>query len=325
MDNNTFAWVDVSTFNTTNTKAFYAKLFNWHYAVEDDYAFAQCNGKQVAGIYPMPEKFVQINMPSFWMSYIQVQDIEHVVEQAKKHGGKIELQDEAFGGRIALIRDPAGAGFTVYQGAQLPARSAAPHIGEPYWQQLHVSDVKLVQQFYEKVFNWNITPGTNSATTFDVTTANGTPVATIEQLPNTVKGTKQYWMVVFAIQNVPTALTQVTKHGGTVEYTEGNTAIVRDPDGAAFMLQEVNNGASTGSSHTKKWRTVLALLGIYIAVLFNWNWVWGLVFLLWILPDVRSGSTYFVEPITRQESPILFWIIVCSWIGMSVYMLLGAL
>ena len=70
-----------------------------------------------------------------------------------------------------------------------------------------------------------------------------------------------------------------------------------------------------------KWRTILGLIFMYIAIWFNWQWAWGILFLLWVIPDIFSGITYFMEPVEKKESPILYWVIIISWILMSVYSL----
>lgn len=72
---------------------------------------------------------------------------------------------------------------------------------------------------------------------------------------------------------------------------------------------------------TIKWRTITALILIYIAVFMGWEWMWGILFLYWVIPDVFSGITYFVEPIYKKETPNLYWVIVLSWVGMAVYSL----
>ncbi len=68
-----------------------------------------------------------------------------------------------------------------------------------------------------------------------------------------------------------------------------------------------------------KWRTIIALLLMYIAILMNWQWAWGILFLLWVIPDVLTGITYFIEPIEKKENPLLYWVIVISWILMALY------
>ncbi len=68
-----------------------------------------------------------------------------------------------------------------------------------------------------------------------------------------------------------------------------------------------------------KWRTILGLILVYIAIWFNWQWIWGILFILWVIPDIISGVTYFIEPIEKKEHPILYWFIICSWLLMSIY------
>lgn len=68
-----------------------------------------------------------------------------------------------------------------------------------------------------------------------------------------------------------------------------------------------------------KWRTVVALILMYIAMFMNWEWAWGILFLFWVIPDIFSGVTYFIEPIEKKQNPILYWVIVVSWILMAIY------
>lgn len=68
-----------------------------------------------------------------------------------------------------------------------------------------------------------------------------------------------------------------------------------------------------------KWRTIIALIIMYITVYFDWQWAWGVLFLIWVVPDIFTGTTYFIEPINRKENPILYWVIIVSWILMAFY------
>lgn len=70
-----------------------------------------------------------------------------------------------------------------------------------------------------------------------------------------------------------------------------------------------------------KWRTIIALVLMYVAILMNWEWAWGLLFLFWVIPDIFSGITYFIEPVSIKENPILYWVIIVSWLLMSIYSL----
>ena len=68
-----------------------------------------------------------------------------------------------------------------------------------------------------------------------------------------------------------------------------------------------------------KWRTILGLILVYLASWFNLQWIWGILFLIWVIPDLFSGVTFFLEPIEKKENPVLYWLIMISWIVLSLY------
>ena len=86
------------------------------------------------------------------------------------------------------------------------------------------------------------------------------------------------------------------------------------------------NGDTNGSRlHTDqgktRWRAIVGLLIIYGATILDWQWIWGVFTLYWIIPDFFTGVTYFIEPISRRHHPILYGLILTTWVGFSVMML----
>lgn len=308
---------------------FYGDLFGWDLVDSGGYNLCYVGRTEAAGLYVMPEFFQKINMPSFWMSYVQVDDVNKAIETANAMGGKVELGPEPFGadddGQIALIRDPLGAGFTVYQGADFNGRDLRGGHGRMAWNELIISDISAVQPFYEALFNWKISRigGTDR---FDVNSQSGELVGNIEQVPNEIKGSLEYWGIYFAVQNLDTAKQTIEKHGGSITYDDSSSGsrqiMAADPQGAAFFLIEGRPGGRMPSSQNWsgfKWRTILGLALVFGAIWFSWDWLWSILFLVWVIPDLFSGVTYFLEPITRQESPALYWLIVLTWLTLSIY------
>ena len=82
--------------------------------------------------------------------------------------------------------------------------------------------------------------------------------------------------------------------------------------------------ANNTNSSSIKWRSILGLVFMYIAMWFNLQWAWGILFLLWVIPDLITGESYFMELITKKDNPILYWIIVGSWLLLSIYSILSA-
>jgi cobalamin synthase len=58
---------------------------------------------------------------------------------------------------------------------------------------------------------------------------------------------------------------------------------------------------------------------MYIALINSWEWAWGVLFMLWVIPDIRRKTTFFIEEISEYKSPTLYWIIVVTWILLSIY------
>ena len=70
-----------------------------------------------------------------------------------------------------------------------------------------------------------------------------------------------------------------------------------------------------------KWKSLIGVALLWAAVILGIEWVWGLVFLMWLIPDLMSGDTYFLEYISRKENPISYWLIMGSWLIFSVWIL----
>ncbi|MEO0338466.1 MAG: hypothetical protein AAF242_04555 [Bacteroidota bacterium] len=80
--------------------------------------------------------------------------------------------------------------------------------------------------------------------------------------------------------------------------------------------------AKSPSAPSRNWRSIIGLFLLYIAILFNLEWIWGILFLLWVIPDIFSGVTYFIEPVTKNDNPFLYWLIIVTWLLLSMYSLL---
>ncbi len=81
--NNPF-FADLSTYSPEKTIAFYEKVFGWKFYKNDNYYTVFLNNTEVAGLYETPEKFKQMRMPHFWMTYIKVGSLDDTIEKVKK-------------------------------------------------------------------------------------------------------------------------------------------------------------------------------------------------------------------------------------------------
>lgn len=67
-----------------------------------------------------------------------------------------------------------------------------------------------------------------------------------------------------------------------------------------------------------KWQTILGLVFLVFAIVMDWSWVSGLLFLFWTIPSFYSEVVYFIEPIEKKKDPVLYWIIMVLWLGLSL-------
>lgn len=241
--NNTFSWADLSTFDIHAAKSFYKQCLGWRYEnLYDGYLSCSASGHPTAGLFTMPEFFQSINMPSFWMSYVQVSDLTHIVATAESLGAKVEIKSQAApgGGNIALIRDPAGAGFTCYEGEALQGRDASASSGRLIWNELHVSNIESVEKFYTELFEWNI-ESTNIKDRYQIFSSSGSkPIAGIQVTSNELKGDKEYWGVYFAVDDLTNACKKIEENSGQLaaEQPLGTcpAVLAYDSQGAAFYI-----------------------------------------------------------------------------------------
>lgn len=234
MKTNDFIYADLSTYTPTETISFYEKVFGWKYYKYDTYYTAYIGNTEVAGLYETPERFKQMRMPHFWMSYIQVNSVTETVQKAKELGGIIELESQINNGdKVALIRDPLGAGFTVYEGNQLQNIRTKNTANTLIWNELHVSEASKVIPFYQGIFNWNIIQDHESS--YKVFNLQNEHIATIQEISNAYKGTYEYWVCTFGVEDIEASKETILKQGGTVITTEENRILFSDNSNESFF------------------------------------------------------------------------------------------
>ena len=232
-----FVWVDLSTYDVRVARRFYSALFGWSYDTGvGGYFNARRGNRVVSGLYQTPKELRDV-VPAFWMSYILVNDVEKTVAEARRVGGTIEFTDTSPAGRVALIRDPLGAGFTVYQGSAPSARTT-DQVGTFIWNELYVSDAAKVIPFYQKVFGWQIT---QSAPNTYAVSNNGQRIATIHHGKEELRfdGQYQYWVVSFAVSDLDSSTAHALNGDYTVVSEEPGRTLFVGQYGDLFYLTEV--------------------------------------------------------------------------------------
>ena len=231
---NRIIFADLSTYVPEESIAFYESVFGWKFYSDEGYFLAYIGDKPVVGLYKTPEKFKQMRMPHFWMTYFHVSDVEKTVEKARQLGGIIEMvQLDNPIGKVALIRDPQGAGFTLYEGEMLQNTRTKNEESTLIWNELHVSNVEDVIPFYEGILDWSFVEGKEGIS--HIYTKDEEHIADLMQIPNSIKGKYEYWVCTFAVENLKSAKGRILVHGGNIVVDEGSRILCTDHSGQAFF------------------------------------------------------------------------------------------
>lgn len=117
------AWFDLTVNDAEGVRDFYKGLVGWEASPlsmgeYDDYVMKRGGTDQtVAGI--CHARGVNKDLPPVWMIYIVVENVEAAVAKCQELGGKVLIPPRPeTGNASAVLQDPAGAVFTVYQAQQ---------------------------------------------------------------------------------------------------------------------------------------------------------------------------------------------------------------
>jgi predicted enzyme related to lactoylglutathione lyase len=109
-----FCWNELMTRDSARAQAFYTGLLGWK-AVDSGmpgmkYTLLKAGDKDAGGMMDMPPD-VPREVPSHWMAYINVDDVDALVGKVKELGGIVMHgpQDVPNVGRFLILQDPTGA------------------------------------------------------------------------------------------------------------------------------------------------------------------------------------------------------------------------
>lgn len=241
----TFSWVDLTTPDQDAAKAFYSALLGWEandIPIGDGvfYSMMALGGKRVAAISPQPSQQRDAGAPPAWNSYITVTDADAAAERAKELGGTAHAPawDVMDAGRMAVLQDPQGAYFAVWQPRTTHGAELVTEVGALVWNELATTDVDAAGAFYSELFGWTLTPFDAGPQRYLVIMngerSNGG--ITEQSGPGPAK-----WLVYFGVEDIDRGIAKVEglggrKYSGPIDLPMAKIAIVGDAQGAVFAL-----------------------------------------------------------------------------------------
>jgi uncharacterized protein len=242
-------WIDLGSADAAASRDFYSKLFGWAAEVVPDpsaggYGMFNLDGKEVAGVGPRQSD----QQPTAWMIYILVDNADAIAERAVGAGGQVVAPpfDVMNAGRMAVIADPSGAIFGIWQPGEHKGWEIEGVSGSVCWVELTSRDFNTAAKFYGDVFGWTATRSELAPemvyTTFsfggeDQSFAGGMQAP--DQMPAEMPS---YWQPYIAVTDTDGTAAKARELGATliVEPADipqtGRFAVIQDPLGAVFGI-----------------------------------------------------------------------------------------
>ena len=250
----TFCWVNMSATDLDAAKRFYAGLFGWHYDDQPNnggtFAMARRHHANVAALYPREEREQAHGPPSHWNNYVSVSDADDTASRAQALGGTVldEPYDVADAGRTAVLADPTGAVFWVWQPRKHIGAGRVNDAGCFTWNELGTTDVRRAAAFYSGLFGWRFE---------QVDTGGGPDYWTIGHdgaamgrnggmreltARERAADVHPHWMPYFTVDSAAAAAGKARDTGGSVLHgpapAGGTVAVLEEPTGAVFAVFE---------------------------------------------------------------------------------------
>lgn len=241
----TFCWAELSTPDQEAAEAFYAALFGWqaqHLPMGESayYSMQLIDGKPVAAIAAQPPQQRDAGVPPLWSSYISVDDADAVAGRAKSLGADVHAPpfDVFTAGRMAVIQDPQGAYFMLWQPREHIGAQLVNAPGALIWNTLQSPDIDASKAFYGDLFGWSFEELEGTPERYVTINNAGARNGGIGGL---APPSPPSWLAYFAVEDIHAALAKAGEQGGStlvgpVHVPAGNVAVVADPQGAVFAL-----------------------------------------------------------------------------------------
>ena len=150
-------WFDLSSSEQARSQAFYSELFGWEAEAPQPemggYAGFRLRGERIAGCMPNAS-----GMADAWTTYFAVDDAEKTAALVAECGGTVHApaMDVADLGRMAVVSDPGGSAFGLWQPGTHLGFGLVDEPGAPSWFELHTLAYDAVLPFYAEVLGWDL-------------------------------------------------------------------------------------------------------------------------------------------------------------------------
>jgi uncharacterized protein len=263
-------WVDTNQPDPSAAVGFYRGLFGWEF--EDvapagsgtTYAIGRIRGRDAGAVSSIAPGEPPV---AKWNTYVWVEDADETVARARHAGGTVVAEpfEVPEAGRMAVIVDPEGAAFCIWQSRGHKGAKVVNEHGSVNFNGLATRDPEGARAFYGAVFGWKtlelpsgttwtlpgygdhleeINPGVRAMMS-QMNAPEGfiDVVANLQPIADDDSETQPGWNVTFGVDDVAIIATRARQLGGDV-VTEPfdapwcRLAVIKDPQGATFIASQ---------------------------------------------------------------------------------------
>jgi predicted enzyme related to lactoylglutathione lyase len=222
---------------------------------------ARLQGRDVAAVSSRPEGAPPA---AVWNTYISVSSADEAAAKTRQAGGRVMTDpfDVMNAGRMAVLADPEGAVFSVWQAKDHTGARIVNEPGSVVFNNLNTRDAQAAKRFYGAVFGWTTIelgggegwtlpgygdqleerdPGLRERiASMGVAAGFADVVAAITPIAGDQPDVPAHWSVTFSVQDAEMTATRATELGGTVLVAPRDApwvrmTVLRDPQGATFI------------------------------------------------------------------------------------------
>jgi uncharacterized protein len=244
-----FCWVELATSDPAGAKKFYQSLFGW--GIQDlpmgsefTYTILQSEGQDAAALYQLMPDQVSQGVPPNWLSYIAVDSADDAARKVKSLGATVvvEPMDVPQSGRFAVIQDPQGAKFGVWQSGQQTGVKIRDEVNSLLWNELATTDEDGAGKFYTSSFGWQTEVMPMGKMNYTIFKNDGKGIAGMYKIRPEMQGMLPNWVPYFSVADADDIASRTKAAGSNIMAPPmdipnvGRIAIFQDPQGAMFAI-----------------------------------------------------------------------------------------
>jgi predicted enzyme related to lactoylglutathione lyase len=239
-------WIELDVTDLERAKDFYGALFGWEYRAgapgAGRYTLCLLRGRPVAGLMPVAEPAAPASSSvGLWRVYLATDDCDGTAKRVTDAGGTVfqSPQDVGDRGRAALVTDPGGAEFGLWEGR---ARLGCEIVNEPgslVRNDLTTPDPGPARAFYSAVFDFTL-DGNEDLPGVDFSflrRPDGHEIGGIMGVPDAPSAA---WQTLFEVADADAAVERARAAGGTAgaptDEVYARMAEITDPFGNSFQV-----------------------------------------------------------------------------------------